>query len=112
MSCLSGRSLVVLRKDRVLDALRSLCIQQSSQQNTWLQRIGVSAEEVAELAKIDRTNASRDLNQLVQEGKAERIPGRPVLFVSKAPARPLPEESSKLRAAEQSEVAIQPPEAA
>ncbi len=41
---------------------------------------GFSAEEVAERAAIDRTNASRDLNQLAQEGKIERIPGRPVLF--------------------------------
>src|SRR5258708_29060150 len=80
--CLEG-VWVVLRKDRVLDALRFLCAQRPSNQSVWLQRVGVSAEEVAELAKIDRTNASRDLNQLVQEGKAERIPGRPVLFVMK-----------------------------
>ncbi|HEY3992115.1 MAG TPA: sigma 54-interacting transcriptional regulator, partial [Ktedonobacteraceae bacterium] len=45
--------------------------------------MGFSAEEVAELAQIDRTNASRDLNQLVLEGRVERIPGRPVLFVAK-----------------------------
>jgi transcriptional regulator with AAA-type ATPase domain/transcriptional regulatory protein LevR len=45
--------------------------------------MGFSAEEVAELAQIDRTNASRDLNQLVQESQVERIPGRPVLFVAK-----------------------------
>jgi len=81
----------VLRKDRVLDALRSLCAQQPSQQSVWRQRMGASAEEIAELAKIDRTNASRDLNQLVQEGMAERIPGRPVLFIVKTPLQPLPE---------------------
>ena len=73
----------MLRKDRVLDALRSLCAQQSVQQSGWRRQMGFSAEEVAEIAKIDRTNASRDLNQLVQEGKVERIPGRPVLFVAK-----------------------------
>lgn len=71
----------MLRKDRVLDALRSLCAQQPGRQSGWRRHVGCSAEEVAEIAKVDRTNASRDLNQLVQEGKVERIPGRPVLFV-------------------------------
>jgi transcriptional regulator with AAA-type ATPase domain/transcriptional regulatory protein LevR len=50
--------------------------------------MGFSAEEVAEIAKVDRTNASRDLNQLVQEGKVERIPGRPVLFVVRTALHP------------------------
>lgn len=72
----------MLRKDRVLDALRSLCAQQPVRQSSWRRHVGFSAEEVAEIAKVDRTNASRDLNQLVQEGKVERIPGRPVLFVA------------------------------
>jgi transcriptional regulator with AAA-type ATPase domain/transcriptional regulatory protein LevR len=76
----------VLRKDRVLDALRSLCAQPPSPQNVWRRHMGFSAEEVAELAQIDRTNASRDLNQLVLEGQVERIPGRPVLFVFKKPS--------------------------
>lgn len=74
----------MLRKDRVFDALYFLCAQQPAHQNVWRQRGGFSAEEVAELAKIDRTNASRDLNQLAQEGKVRRIAGRPVLFVLKS----------------------------
>ncbi len=85
----------MLRKDRVLDALRSLCAQQPVQQNIWDQRTGISAEEIAEAAKIDRTNASRDLNQLVQEGKVERIPGRPVLFVVKIATQPLRESHTE-----------------
>src|SRR5262249_35746838 len=52
---------------------------------------GFSAEEVAAIIDIDRTNASRDLNLLAQEGMVERIPGRPVLFVLKTP---LPNMSS------------------
>ena len=76
----------MLRKDRVLDALCSLCAQQPAQQGVWRRHTGFSAEEVAEVAKVDRTNASRDLNRLVEEGKVERIPGRPVLFVAKTAA--------------------------
>jgi transcriptional regulator with AAA-type ATPase domain/transcriptional regulatory protein LevR len=75
----------VLRKDRVLEALRSLCAQRPAQSGVLRRHAGFSAEEVAEQAKVDRTNASRDLNLLVQEGMVERIPGRPVLFVVKTP---------------------------
>lgn len=78
----------MLRKDRVFESLRSLCTEQPAQQSVWRRRMGFSAEEVAELARIDRTNASRDLNQLVQEGRVERIPGRPVLFVLKTVSHP------------------------
>ncbi|MDQ6660535.1 MAG: sigma-54-dependent transcriptional regulator, partial [Chloroflexota bacterium] len=71
----------MLRKDRVLEALRTLCREQPPQQTILCRYAGFSAEEVAEQARVDRTNASRDLNLLAQEGKIERIPGRPVLFL-------------------------------
>ncbi|HVU67859.1 MAG TPA: sigma 54-interacting transcriptional regulator, partial [Ktedonobacteraceae bacterium] len=90
----------MLRKDRVFDALRSLCAQPPAPHTVWRRHMGFSAEEVAELAQIDRTNASRDLNQLVTEGLVERIPGRPVLFVVKAPAVPAPAAASALPARE------------
>lgn len=68
------------RKERVYEALRSLCVQQLAQRSVQRRHTGFSAEEVAEITEIDRTNASRDLNLLAQEGVVERIPGRPVLF--------------------------------
>lgn len=79
------RDRFVQRKNRVLEALRFLCEQPVQQNTTFLLRrhTGFSAEEVAEQAAIDRTNASRDLNQLAQEGVIERFPGRPVLFAVK-----------------------------
>jgi transcriptional regulator with AAA-type ATPase domain/transcriptional regulatory protein LevR len=76
----------VRRKDRVLEALRSLCAQRPAQSSALRRHAGFSAEEVAEQAEVDRTNASRDLNLLAQEGIIERIPGRPVLFRIKLPA--------------------------
>lgn len=72
----------MLRKDRVLEALRILC-KKPAQDSVLRRSAGFSAEEVAEQAHIDRTNASRDLNSLAQEGRVERIPGRPVLFLIK-----------------------------
>ncbi len=79
------RDRFVQRKNRVLEALRFLCEQPAQQNTAFLLRrhTGFSAEEVAEQATIDRTNASRDLNQLAQEGVIERFPGRPVLFTMK-----------------------------
>ena len=73
------------RKDQVFEALRSLCTQRPAQNSVLRRHTGFSAEEVAELAEVDRTNASRDLNLLAQEGMIERIPGRPVLFRLKTP---------------------------
>ncbi len=74
----------MLRKDRVFETLRSMCTQRPAQSGALRRFTGFSAEEVAELAKVDRTNASRDLNILAQEGLIERIPGRPVLFTIRA----------------------------
>jgi transcriptional regulator with AAA-type ATPase domain/transcriptional regulatory protein LevR len=74
----------VLRKDRVFETLRSMCTQRPAQSGALRRFTGFSAEEVAELAQVDRTNASRDLNILAQEGLIERIPGRPVLFTIRA----------------------------
>ncbi len=84
----------MLRKDRVLETLRSLCSQRPVQNGVLRRYSGYSAEEVARQAQVDRTNASRDLNLLVQEGLVERIPGRPVLFTLKTPSiSPLQEET-------------------
>ena len=80
------RDRFVQRKNRVLEALRFLCEQPAQQNTAFLLRRhnGFSAEEVAKQATIDRTNASRDLNQLAQEGLIKRFPGRPVLFAMEA----------------------------
>jgi len=81
------RDCFVQRKDRVLEALRFLCTQQPANRDTTFllrRHAGFSAEEVAEQAEIDRTNASRDLNLLAQAGVIDRFPGRPVLFAIKA----------------------------
>ncbi len=91
------RDRFVQRKNRVLEALRFLCEQPAQQNTAFLLRrhTGFSAEEVAEQAEIDRTNASRDLNQLAQEGMIERFPGRPVLFTMKtAIEEPVPSLAS------------------
>ncbi|OLB33743.1 MAG: hypothetical protein AUH05_16770 [Ktedonobacter sp. 13_2_20CM_53_11] len=76
----------MLRKDRILEALRSMCAQRPARSGALRRYAGFSAEDVADFAGVDRTNASRDLNLLAQEGKIERIPGRPVLFAVKIPS--------------------------
>jgi transcriptional regulator with AAA-type ATPase domain/mannose/fructose-specific phosphotransferase system component IIA len=73
----------VLHKERVLETLQLLCARQPEQSGMSRRYVGFSAEEVAVWAEVDRTNASRDLNLLAQEGKIERFPGRPVLFAVK-----------------------------
>lgn len=85
------------RKDKVFEALRSLWQQQPAKSNVIRRYAGFSAEEVAELAEVDRTNASRDLNLLAQEGVIERIPGRPVLFRLKATPQTLEQSAPEQR---------------
>ncbi len=95
----------MLRKDRVFETLRSMCTQRPAQSGALRRYTGFSAEEVAELARVDRTNASRDLNILVQEGLIERIPGRPVLFTIRAsPATALSENSDSGKSPELKEL--------
>ncbi|ALS36535.1 transcriptional regulatory protein LevR/transcriptional regulator with AAA-type ATPase domain [Enterococcus rotai] len=45
---------------------------------------GVTTGDVSEALDIQRTNASKDLNQLVREGLLEKTDGRPVKYVDKA----------------------------
>src|SRR5258708_25975672 len=52
LSCLSGRSRSVLRKDRVLEALRSLCAQRPAQRGA-LRRHARSEDHTSELQSPD-----------------------------------------------------------
>ena len=85
----------MLRKDRILEALRSMCAQRPAQSGALRRYAGFSAEDVADFAGVDRTNASRDLNQLANAGEIQRIPGRPVLFaINTLSTEPLHENRS------------------
>lgn len=42
---------------------------------------GVTTQEIAEILGIQRTNSSKDLNQLVREGKLIKSDGRPVRYI-------------------------------
>ncbi|SHK24172.1 sigma 54 modulation protein [Anaerobranca californiensis DSM 14826] len=41
---------------------------------------GITAEQIADKLKLQRSNVSFDLNQLVKQGLAKKLSGRPVLF--------------------------------
>ena len=113
------------RKDKVLEALRLLCTQQFTHNDVppiLRRHTGFSAEEVGLQAAVDRTNASRDLNQLALEGSIVRIPGRPVLFYIDLPSSIQPSHIATLSASTssnrngemsrhvQSQIAVQPRE--
>lgn len=51
---------------------------------------GITAEEVAAAAGIDRCNASRELNRLVEAGLAEKLKGKPVRFQANGASAPTP----------------------
>ncbi len=50
---------------------------------------GISAQALAEVAGLDRSNASRELNRLVLTGEARKVPGKPVRFLPVTADRPM-----------------------
>jgi hypothetical protein len=47
-------------------------------------RAGFTTVEVADLLALDRANTSRDLNQLVDEGRVVKLSGKPVLYLDRS----------------------------
>lgn len=65
------------RYQKVYETVKSECMRQLEQNGEFF---GVCTQEVAEILKIYRSNASSDLNYLVQEGKLEKTSGKPVFY--------------------------------
>lgn len=63
---------MTVRKQIILEVLQQLAPSGAS--------VGITAEEVARAAGVQRHNASADLNQLCREGLARKSAGRPVFF--------------------------------
>ena len=72
----------MLRKESVYLKLKELteCV---SGEKAGIHECGFSAGEIAALLNLDRTNVSRDLNNLVSEGRVTKLSGRPVKFLIK-----------------------------
>ena len=72
----------MLRKESVYLKLKELteCV---SGEKAGTHECGFSAGEIAALLNLDRTNVSRDLNNLVSEGRVTKLSGRPVKFLIK-----------------------------
>lgn len=67
-----------MRIDRVFLALEEKCSTQHSDTKRTL--LGFSAQDLADMLNLDRSNVSRDLNFLYKQGKVGKIPGKPALF--------------------------------
>ncbi|HBM75520.1 MAG TPA: transcriptional regulator [Clostridiaceae bacterium] len=65
------------RIDNVYKTVKRICLKQYKESGTAL---GVSASGVADILKIQRANASSDLNKLFRENKIEKLAGKPVLY--------------------------------
>ncbi|MDR6225759.1 sigma 54-interacting transcriptional regulator [Desmospora profundinema] len=70
-----------------LDQVRQLLAEHSASD-----RIGMTAREVGQVLKLDRSTVSRYLNRLVKETEVEKLPGRPVRFRSVQPPLSQPVE--------------------
>jgi len=72
------------RKEKVYNALRKLTQNILLKDLTENSDIGFDAETISAIAQVDRSNASRELNELAREGKAIKINGRPVKFLDRS----------------------------
>lgn len=66
-------------KSQVVNMKRLSLIYETVKELTSIEK-GISAMEIAEHLQLDRSNVSRDLNKLVEEGQLQKIKGKPVLF--------------------------------
>lgn len=71
------------RKDRVHEKLKQLTEKIIFNNNDLIEKIGFEASYIAQELNISRNNVSKELNCLVNEGKAIKILGKPVLYLDK-----------------------------
>jgi len=71
------------RKEKVYRALKTLSDELLLEDIDENSSIGFDAETISNITDIDRSNVSRELNDLVREGRAFKIIGRPVLFLAR-----------------------------
>jgi len=69
---------------------------------------GVSARELGDFLKIDRTTASRYLNDLERQGKVVKIPGKPVKYKTASAAKTLPYTGGDFSLPPESQGSLQP----
>ena len=71
------------RKEKIFRALKSLSHEVSLENLEGSMSTGFDAETISNITDFDRSNVSRELNDLVREGRAFKIIGRPVMFFDK-----------------------------
>ncbi|GMG95342.1 sigma 54-interacting transcriptional regulator [Tepidimicrobium xylanilyticum] len=71
------------RKEKVYKVLKDLTDELSLEDVKKGSSLGFDAETISDITDIDRSNVSRELNDLVREGRAIKIIGRPVLFLAR-----------------------------
>lgn len=71
------------RKDRIYQLLNKILEKQELQEATQIFNYGLHAGKISTELHIDRSNVSRELNQLVKETSVIKISGKPVLYFSR-----------------------------
>ena len=69
------------RKNKINEIL--IQITEKGIKDSNLDNIGIDALYISQLANIDRSNASKDLNRLWREGRATKIQGYPIRYISR-----------------------------
>ncbi|HGT1497395.1 TPA: hypothetical protein ACMWA8_001361 [Clostridioides difficile] len=70
----------MLRKDKVLLSLHKLC-ENMTLKDLQSDKTGFTTIEIANHSSLDRSNTSKELNNLYNEKKVLKISGKPILFL-------------------------------
>ena len=84
------------RKERIFQCVCQLVEKQEK-------KTGVDSVTISEELGLDRSNVSRDLNELVREGRIAKSEGRPVCFMEAEQYERQKEEERQLREQETAE---------
>jgi hypothetical protein len=71
------------RKDRIYKELKSLTVMQLDKKITEGEEIGITTDYISRRLDIDRSNVSRELNELIREEKVIKICSKPVYYLEK-----------------------------
>lgn len=69
------------RKEKILQTLKAMC--RENNDNTE-NPSGITTQMIADSTGIDRSNVSRELNALLNDGKVIKIKGKPTLYIEKS----------------------------
>lgn len=73
----------ISRKEKVYLKLKELSLNISKEDVERTGKIGIETKYISEILNINRSNVSKELNNLFKEKKVVKVLGKPILYIDK-----------------------------